>query len=155
MSLVHLANLCSHLQNTSKARLGLTSIPHTHMLLTISLLLQRSGFISSVTRGTIHGPDESYTPTTQSNISKRRLWLGLKYLDNEPVLNQAHLVSKPTKRIWVGFRDLRELTMGRDRCYVKGLQPGEVLFVSTDRGVMEAREAVERLLGGQLLVRAS
>ncbi|KAF8471713.1 ribosomal protein S8 [Kalaharituber pfeilii] len=155
MSLVLLANFCSHLQNATKARLGTTSVPSTRQILLVSLLLQSSGFISSVTRGSVLGPDEVYTPTTQENVSTRRIWLGLKYLDNEPVMSRLNMVSKPTKRIYVGYRDLKELAMGRDANYVKGLAPGEVMVVSTDRGIMEAREAAEMLLGGQLLCRVN
>lgn len=49
---------------------------------------------------------------------------------------------------------LGKLVKGRDANYIKGLtKPGECLFVSTDRGVMEARECVERKIGGMLLCR--
>ena len=155
MSLVHLSNFCSHLQNATRARLGQTSVPSTQQLLLISLLLQSSGLISSVTRGGIQGPDETYTPTTQANVATRRLWLGLKYYDNRPVMSKLQMVSKPTKRVYMGVPGLKDLVMGRDAEYVRGLGPGEVLLMSTDRGIMEARQAVERLMGGQLLCRVS
>lgn len=48
MSLVNLAHVCSHLQNASLARLGLTSIPYTRLHLSLSLLLQKQGFLSQV-----------------------------------------------------------------------------------------------------------
>ncbi|TVY86023.1 37S ribosomal protein, mitochondrial, partial [Lachnellula willkommii] len=98
MSLVHLANVCSHLQNASKARLGLTSIPSTNQLLTLSLALQSSGFLSSVTRAGLTPPplntNTTYEPepVTQENVSSRRLWLGLKYWDNRPVLSEMSMV---------------------------------------------------------------
>ena len=153
MSLVNLAHVCSHLQNASKARLGLTSIPHSKLSLSLMLALQDQGFISSVTRGSVTGPDETYVPTTQENIATRRLWLGLKYFDNEPVLSSMRLVSKPKQRIWLGTKDLKEIVAGKTTAYVEGLQPGEALFLGTDRGVFEVREAVERRIGGQLLCR--
>lgn len=153
MSLVHLANVCSHLQNASKARLGLTSVPSTKQILALSLGLQDQGFISSVTRGSISGPDTTPVETTQENIASRRLWLGLKYYDNEPVLSKMSLVSKPKQRVWLGVAGLKEIAAGKEHGYVKGLQPGECLFLSTDRGVLEIREAVERQVGGQLLCR--
>lgn len=155
MSLVHLSHYCSHLQNATKAHLGQTSVPSTHQLLLISMLLQSAGLIASVTRGSTSGPDSTYTPTTQSNVSSRRLWLGLKYFDNRPVMSRLKMVSKPTMRVYLKKEDLKELCMGRNAEYVKGLVPGEVMVVSTDRGIMEAREAVERSLGGQLLCRVS
>ncbi|KAF8453133.1 ribosomal protein S8 [Terfezia claveryi] len=155
MSLVLLSDFCSHLQNATCARLSQTSIRSTRQLLLISLLLQSSGLISSVTRGNIQGPDETYTPTTQANIATRRLWLGLKYYDNQPVMSKLQMVSKPTKRVYMGVPGLKKLVMGRDAEYMRGLRPGEVLVMCTDRGIMEAREAVKRLIGGQLLCRVS
>ncbi|CZT11391.1 hypothetical protein WAI453_004509 [Rhynchosporium graminicola] len=160
MSLVHLANVCSHLQNASKARLGLTSVPSTNMILTLTLALQTSGFLSSVTRGGLTPPplDSLSTyipePVTQSNISSRRLWLGMKYWNNEPVLSKLEMVSKPTKRIWMDVEGLGRIVRGREAGFVKGItKPGECVFVSTDRGVLEARECVERKVGGMVLCR--
>ena len=49
---------------------------------------------------------------------------------------------------------LKKLVLGRESGYVRGLtRPGESLYVSTDRGILEARECVERKIGGQLLCR--
>lgn len=64
------------------------------------------------------------------------------------------MVSKPTKRVWMDVEGIGKLVRGREADYVKGLtRPGECLFVSTDRGVLEARECVERRVGGMLLCR--
>ena len=160
MSLVNLAHVCSHLQNASKARLGLTSVPSTNLHLNLLLALRNSGFLSSVTRGGLNPPPlddlSSYVPepVTQKNISTRRLWLGLKYWNNEPVLKSMSMVSKPTKRIWMDVEGLGKVVRGRKEGEINGLtNVGECLFVSTDRGVMEARECVERKVGGMLLCR--
>ncbi|KAL1630742.1 hypothetical protein SLS54_000613 [Diplodia seriata] len=192
MSLVHLANICSHLQNASRGRLGLTSIPLTKLHLTLALGLQKQGFISTVQPGgptppptfalrdpPSDGPtdealaaepwraypsaDESAAITTSEkaaadaipkNRALQRLWLGLKYWNNEPVLNRMTLVSKPTKRIWLNTEDLGVIVRGYEANQVKGLtRPGECLFVTTDRGVFEARECVEKKLGGMVLCR--
>ena len=300
MSLVHLSALCSHLQNASRARLSLTSFPHTKLHLAVAQQLQRSGFISTVTIGGPEPPPESpllahpptpplerqqppwrepvpnvtefiregkvvtnsewaadhgagaqraedaapadldirklwtdiledesssapssssTDPSTSSsspqsldaqierlaelirhsdanvahvshtlasdpravaalpphvltalapheaqptrrtivppNPAQRRLWLGLKYWQNRPVLEKVSMVSKPTRRIWFGAEDLGRLARGRRVGYVEGLrQIGECLFVSTDRGVMEVRECMQRGVGGMLLCRA-
>ena len=72
------------------------------------------------------------------------------------MLREMKMVSKPTKRIWVGHEELGKLIRGRDlgEKGVRGVRGlGECLFVSTDRGVMEARECVERRVGGMLLCR--
>lgn len=64
------------------------------------------------------------------------------------------LISKPTKRIWLDVESLGKLVRGRDTQTVKALtKTGECLFVSTDRGLLEARECVERKIGGMVLCR--
>ncbi|KAM3084084.1 hypothetical protein ACMFMG_001808 [Clarireedia jacksonii] len=160
MSLVTLSNVCSHLQNASKARLGLTSVPSTNMILTLTLALQSSGFLSSVTRGGLTPPPmddlSSYVPeeVTQRNIATRRLWLGLKYWNNEPVLSKMTMISKPTKRVWMDVDGLSQIIRGKNANYIQGLtKPGECMFVTTSSGIMEARECVNRRVGGMLLCR--
>ncbi|KAL8933426.1 MAG: hypothetical protein Q9211_005790 [Gyalolechia sp. 1 TL-2023] len=174
MSLVNLAHCCSHLQNASLARLGLTSIPSTNLLHTLMLQLQRSGYITSVTiGGPTPPPPSSLNPIldpsdpssqlstsepaiTQANVSTRRLWVGLKYWNNEPVLQKMGMVSKPKRRIWMGFRDIEALAKGDRSGYVKGLRGiGESMYVTTDRGLMELRECAERKTGGMLLCRVN
>ncbi|KAI9843973.1 MAG: hypothetical protein M1837_006014 [Sclerophora amabilis] len=165
MSLVNLSNVCSHLQNASKARLGLTSVPSSNLILRLMHCLQSSGFVSAVTLAGPTPPDfisptsiepvEPPEPVTQSNVASRRLWVNLKYWNNEPVLHRIGMVSRPTKRVWMDTEGLGRLVRGGDSNYVKGLRtPGECLFVSTDRGILEARECVERKVGGMLLCRA-
>lgn len=189
MSLVLLANVCSHLQNASAARLGLTSVPSTTMIHTILLALQTSGYVGSITIGgpqppapgklapvldpfqhqneSSHSitprddpksssPPPSPSPITQENVASRRLWVGMKYYRNEPVLRKIGLVSKPTRRIWLKAVELEALARGDQRSYVPGLRGvGESLYVTTDRGVMEIRECVERRIGGMLMCRVN
>ena len=255
MSLVNLSHVCSHLQNASLARLGLTSIPYTRLHLSLSLLLQKQGFFSQVKLGgpsppascfppglredgaitghphnrsrgvekdretalsrmvterasaeellaegyhvedvrwasmyasrtprqlqengvpvdvmglTIENQPLALTPSqyadpddldtegvvTQSNRASRRLWLGLKYWEGLPVLHKARMLSKPTKRIWLNSTELANVVRGRQAGEIKGMsQIGEVVAVSTDRGILEARECVERKVGGMVLCR--
>ena len=193
MSLVNLAHVCSHMQNASKARLGLTSIPVSKLHVNLMLGLQREGFVSSVTLGGTTPPkpfllqsqpdpeqldkmaeklkeepwnaypvegkhplgkEQVHEVHVPENPAKRRLWVGLKYWNNEPVLKHMKLVSKPTRRIWLTSEDLGKITRTRESSYVKGLtHPGECMFMTTDRGILEARDCVERRIGGMALCR--
>lgn len=64
------------------------------------------------------------------------------------------MISKPTKRIMVDREGLALIVKGKNSHYIKGLtKPGECIYVSTDRGLMEARECVERRIGGLVLSR--
>lgn len=70
-------------------------------------------------------------------------------------MRELGLVSRPKQRVELGYRDLERIVLGREAKWVKGLtRPGECLYVSTHRGIMEARECVERKLGGLALCRA-
>ncbi|KAF2459491.1 ribosomal protein S8 [Lineolata rhizophorae] len=202
MSLVNLANVCSHLQNASKARLGLTSIPVSKLHVALMLALQREGFLSSVTLGGANPPanlvqgnpsppaDELVAaqkepePSADAlaaepwliydsrdwtdmvrwgddaeqvvprNLARRRLWLGLKYWDNEPVLSRMGLISKPKKRVILNSAHLQKITRGFEANFVKGLRrPGECIFLNTDRGVLESRICAEKNIGGMALCR--
>lgn len=146
--------VASHLQNASRARSSITSIPLSKMNLSIALGLYRQGFLSSVQRGSLTGPDEVYTPTTPSNVSSRRIWLGLKYRDASPVLSNMHVISKPSRKVWMSVPELQAMVEGRKgREMIKGLVPGEICFIGTDRGIMEIRDAIKRKIGGEVLVR--
>lgn len=258
MSLVQLSNVCSHLQNASLARLGLTSIPHSRMHLLLAVQLQKQGFISNVvlggssppqkllpktaldrdlkfnqpgtiepkedgysrqlSKGMPHSPvmrhafdfhtafqqtntasagtdqaehvqmlaegseeddtfpinelfpasnldnvskdllvKEAFTTgegVTQVNRASRRLWLTLKYWDGEPVMRKLKMLSRPTQKLWLSHNDLGRIVRGKRANYVDGMtRIGECIFLSTDKGIMEARECVERRIGGLVLCR--
>ncbi|KAM7222529.1 Ribosomal protein S8 [Rhypophila decipiens] len=161
MGIHSVANACAHLQNASRARLGLTSLPNNKYNLRLALALHKAGFLSCVTRGGPHPPPldqlSSYTPEpiTSKNVATSRLWVGLKYWDNEPVLKHLNAVSKPSRLVTSGLKDLERVSRGFPAGHLKGLNLGECLFLATDRGVMEVREAVERRVGGLVLARAS
>ncbi|KAJ2979944.1 hypothetical protein NUW58_g7075 [Xylaria curta] len=122
--------------------------------------MHRAGFISFVTRGGKHPPDPATIgtfepePLTTANVAHQRLWVGLKYNNNEPVLRTMSPITTPKRRVTANLRALERLVRGFDASYQKGLGIGECMFVTTDRGTLEIREAVEKKVGGLLLCRA-
>lgn len=157
--------MCSHLQNVSRARLAITSIPNTKYNLHLSLALHRSGFLSHVYRAGPNPPTlekmvtEPPEVVTTNNVAKMRLWLGLKYWDGKPVLSKANMISKPSRQMTVNIEQLGKLTRGFPAKLkggvIPGLNLGECMYVATSQGVLEAREALARKLGGLLLCRTS
>ncbi|KAJ5524352.1 hypothetical protein N7494_011002 [Penicillium frequentans] len=64
------------------------------------------------------------------------------------------MVSKPKRRITLDVESLRRIVRGDEAYHVAGLRsPGESLYLSTDKGIMEARECVEKKMGGLVLCR--
>ncbi|KAK3987779.1 ribosomal protein S8 [Cladorrhinum sp. PSN332] len=156
-----ITNTCAHLQNATRARLGLTSIPNSKYNLRLAIALHRAGLISSVTRGgpTPPPPEALLTqetePVTTDNVATRRIWLGLKYWNNEPVMRNLQPVSKPSRLVTASIPELNKVARGFRAGHIKGLNLGECLFVSTDKGVLEIREALEKKVGGLVLCRVS
>ncbi|GAA5805433.1 30S ribosomal protein S8 [Helicostylum pulchrum] len=148
-------DLCARIQNGFRARLQTIAIPETKMNLAVSNILYKEGFLSSVTRGNNIAPDQAYTPTTNENVATRRLWLSLKYKENNPALSTLSLVSKPSKKVHFTVNELKNVASGRRAQFIKPLQPGEIAIVNTNRGVLELQEAIEKNVGGELICRAT
>lgn len=172
MSLTNVAHLCSHLNNVNKARLAIASVPNTKLHLKLCLAFLNQGVISSVVRGSQSPPPQhlllghptlnddmtvdipSTEEVTQSNVSSRRLWLGLKYWQNEPVMGKLIPVSKPTRKVNLDIPGIRSVHRGDRSDMVEGLRsPGELLFMLTNLGLMESRQCLERNVGGMVLCR--
>ena len=112
-------------------------------------------------------------PLTHFTVSTRRLWLGLKYWNDAPVLSRLKPISKPSRGVMLTSPELARIVRGSHNIppkdsqrrphsrrrgatqRIEGLTLGECLFLSTDRGVLEAREAVEKRVGGLVLARVS
>ncbi|KAI2627890.1 ribosomal protein S8 [Hypomontagnella submonticulosa] len=162
MGLINIVNMCSHLQNASRARLGLTSVPHTKYNLSLALALHRAGFLSFVTRGGTHPPDPATLstfepePLTTANVARQRLWVGLKYNagnGGEPVLARMTPLTTPKRAVTADLKKLERLARGLDAHPHRGLNLGESIMLTTDLGTLEIREAIERKVGGLLLCR--
>ncbi|SCU82018.1 LADA_0C02498g1_1 [Lachancea dasiensis] len=153
MSLVHLANVCAHLQNCSRARTSLTSIPYTKLHLNFAYNLYKHGFLSNLQRGSTKGPDPTLVEVTPDNISTRRLWVGLKYRENKPVISSCRLVSKPNLRIDLKYEDLKQLCTGKTVRLIKPLQPGELILVRNGNQLLDINEAIARKVGGEVVCR--
>ncbi|KAF8595951.1 ribosomal protein S8 [Ceratobasidium sp. AG-I] len=150
-------DLCARLQNGFRARHKAIAVPHTTQNLAILTVLFRSGFISSLTRGTHLAPSPGQFNT--AGPAQKRIWAELKYSGDRPVLTAAQLVSKPSKRINMDVSEVKRLCTGRRAKFVAPLGFGEIAVVKTEarEGVqsawMEAREALRLGLGGEVVCR--
>jgi small subunit ribosomal protein S8 len=150
-----LQHVCSHIQNASRAYQALTSVPLTRLNLRLGLAMKASGFLSTVQPGDYSGPDPDgeVIPVAPANVASRRLWLGLKYVDNERVITKCELISRANRRVYFNVKEIEAMVKGQRRQMIKGLGMGECMFIGTDRGVFEARDALRRKIGGEALCR--
>lgn len=148
-------DLCARLQNAFRARHARIAVDHSTQNLGILSILLRSGFVSSLTRGTISSPN----PEAFHHVSdaQKRIWADLKFREDLPVLSHMELVSKPSKRVYMDVADIRLICSGRRAGTVKPLGMGEVAIVRTkdkENEWLEAREALALKLPGEVICRA-
>ncbi|CAH2350741.1 37S ribosomal protein S8, mitochondrial [[Candida] railenensis] len=154
MSLVNLAHFASHVKNCTRVNISATSVPFSRLHLQVALQLYKEGFISSVQKGSTSGPDIKPVDITPDNVSTRRLWLGLKYRNNQPVLRDFSLISKPGRRVNLTNTEVKALASGLTVRFIRPLQPAECMFIKTDEDeVVEIQEAAKRHLSGLVLCR--
>ena len=149
-------DLCARLQNAFRARHARVSVPHTTQNLGVLSILLRSGFITNITRGTVEAP--SPEKFVEAGEAQRRIWADLKYRNDRPILENMHLVSKPSKRVFMDINEIRRLCTGRSVKTVKPLGMGEIAILRTNNKEyewLEAREALQLRLSGEVICRAS
>lgn len=64
-------------------------------------------------------------------------------------------MSKPKRPVTADYKELSKIARGFQAGHIKGLNLGETLFLCTDKGVLEVREALEKRVGGLVLARVS
>lgn len=72
--------------------------------------------------------------------TKKILEVKLKYNDNKGVINGVKFISKPSRHLYVGYKDIRPVKHGYG-----------ILVVSTPGGVMAGQEAKKIKTGGEML----
>lgn len=148
-------NLCSHIQNSFRARHKHVAVPHTIQNLGILSILLRAGFVSSITRGTVSAP--SPEQFHEVGEAQKRIWAELKYREDRPVLSNMELVSKPSKNVFMTTGELLRICSGRRAKQMKPLGLGEIAVVRTadkEHEWLEAREALQLKLSGEVICRA-
>ncbi|CCE62525.1 hypothetical protein TPHA_0C03730 [Tetrapisispora phaffii CBS 4417] len=161
MSLVKLANTCAHIQNCSRVRIPLISIPYTGLHLQFAYNLYKNGFVSSIQKGSTKSPDDSIVDVTPDNIATRRIWMNLKYKENKPIISSCRLISKPNLRISLTYQEMQQLSAGKSIRLIKPLQPGELILIRTKDPntkkdvLMDINEAIDKRLNGEVLCRVN
>ncbi|TFK66339.1 ribosomal protein S8 [Pluteus cervinus] len=150
-------DLCARLQNAFRARHAHVPLTNSTQSLGILSILLRSGFLTSFTRGTPTTPCSPEAYDAAPSDAHRRIWAELKYRDDQPSLRNMELVSKPSKRVFMTVGEIRRICTGRRAGVIKPLGMGEIAVVRTkskEHEWIEAREAVQLKLGGEVICRA-
>lgn len=122
-----IADLLTRIRNASAAQHRRVVVPSSNVKVAVTKILAQEGFISG------------YTVTDDK--PQANLVIGLKYTGKaKPVITGLDRVSKPGRRIYVGYRDIPWVRSGLG-----------ISIVSTPKGVMTGRQARKEQVGGELL----
>ena len=131
MSIAHpIADMLTRIRNASEKFHPDVSMPHSKMKETIARILESEGFI------------ESYEVIPHKPHPVLRLHL--KYRGERSQAKRAitgiKLMSKPSRRVYVGKEEIPKPVGGLGIC-----------IVSTSQGILSGREAQEQGIGGEVL----
>jgi len=116
-------NLLIKIKNAQEAGKNSLKAPFSKMDLAIAELLSKQGYLKDA--------------ESKGKTIKRMIEINLK---EGKVIKGIKLVSRPSRRLYAGYRDIKSVKSG----YGMGV-------VSTSKGIMSDKEARKQKLGGQLL----
>jgi len=120
-----IADMLTRIRNAAEARHTSVDVPVSNVKRQIARILH----------------DEGYVRGFQLVSRGRSLRIRLRYTDRrEPVLHGLKRVSKPGRRVYAGRRDLPRVLGGIG-----------IAIISTSSGVMTARDARKRGVGGEVI----
>lgn len=123
------ADFILRIKNASLARRKQVVMPYSNINKAIGKTLVKEGFLAEIKEGETEG--------------KKTLLATLRYENRRPVVSDVLIVSKPSLRVYVGAREVREKA-GKDAM---------TSILSTNAGVMTGKEAAKKGVGGELLFR--
>lgn len=115
------------IQNASSAGHNATAMPYSSLKEEIAKVLINEGYILSAEK--------------KGEGVKAVLEIGIKYKENAtPYINKARRVSKPSRRTYSSYKEIRPFKYGKGRS-----------ILSTPKGILTDVKAREEKVGGEIL----
>ncbi len=121
-----IADMLTRIRNAIMVKAEKVDIPASKMKLEIAKILKEEGFIRAY-----------------KIIKDRRqgiLRISLKYVDGESVISGLQKVSKPGRRVYVGYRNIPRVMGGVG-----------IAILSTPKGILSDKACRQQKVGGELL----
>ena len=124
-----IADLLTRMRNAGMAKHESVDVPWSRLKESIVKVLVDEGYVRQLRRVPVEGQVQD------------TLRIYLKYdRDQRPVMSQLKRVSRPGRRVYLGYKDIQPLRRGLG-----------THVLSTPRGIVVDREAVKAKVGGELL----
>ena len=139
-----IADMLTRIRNANRIESPAVDMPCTKVKITIAQVLKDEGFILDFQVGAMLANEQgqvAFQSPVDEKETKKILRIFLKYgPDGERVIRRIMRVSKPGRRLYCSYKQLRPVLQGMG-----------ISVVSTSRGVMSDRKARAERLGGELL----
>ena len=120
-----IADLLIRIKNAQMVGKKFVRVPFSKMKLAILLILEKNNLVGKIKK--------------KGKGVKKILEIELKYQDNQPLIKEVKRISKPSLRVYAGYRGLTKFSR-------KGLT-----LVSTPRGLKTLAQARKEKIGGEVL----
>ena len=121
-----IANMMNMIKNGSRAEHEFITVPYSKIKDSIAKCLVKEGFLKSATKKTKKG-----FPTLE---------LGLVYVDGTPKVTGVERVSKSSRRIYKGVKEIKPTRNGYG-----------MTVLTTPKGILTDKEARKEMVGGEVL----
>ena len=121
-----ISNIIISLKNAQKAKHADVTFSYSKIQLSVLEAIKKEGFISNVEK-------------TGKDL-KKKIIATLKYEDGVPAITDVKRVSKQSKRMYVGYKDLKTVRNGYG-----------ITILSTPQGIMSNKQASKLKVGGEIL----
>jgi small subunit ribosomal protein S8 len=140
-----IADMLTRIRNGSRVEKPAVEMPATKLKVAIAKVLVEEGFVLGYRVGHYVSPPEGgapeFTETTDFSLPKLVLQVYLKYgPDGEKVIRHIERYSKPGRRVYQGYGDVRRVLDGLG-----------IAILSTSKGVLSDRQAKRAKVGGEIL----
>jgi small subunit ribosomal protein S8 len=138
-----IADMLTRIRNASNIERPAVDMPATKLKVAIAKVLQDEGFILGYRVGKYVESEagKEFQETTDMGAAQVVLQVYLKYgLEGEKVIRHIARYSKPGRRVYQGYKDVRKVLDGLG-----------IAILSTSRGVMSDRQAKKAKVGGEVL----
>jgi small subunit ribosomal protein S8 len=138
-----IADMLTRIRNASDIERPAVDMPATKLKVAIAKVLQDEGFILGYRVGKYVETDAGKEFQESNDLGQAQVVLQvyLKYgLEGEKVIRHISRYSKPGRRVYQGYKDVRVVLDGLG-----------IAILSTSRGVMSDRQAKKAKVGGEVL----
>jgi small subunit ribosomal protein S8 len=142
-----IADMLTRIRNANAIERPYVEMPATKMKVAIARVLQEEGFILGyrvgkyVTVQTENGAEIQFQSVETLSEPHLILQIFLKYgPDGEKVIRHIERYSKPGRRVYMGYKELRPVLDGLG-----------IAVLSTSKGVLSDRQARKQKVGGEVI----